>query len=59
MQHITFKLNPRDLSQVTAKGQHRIGPGSYTIFVGGSQPTKGGHGLAAELQITGEANLPR
>jgi beta-glucosidase len=57
--HVAFKLNPRDLSQVTEKGEHRIMPGSYTVFVGGSQPTEGTHGLEAKLQITGEVKLPR
>jgi beta-glucosidase len=56
---VAFKLNPRDLSQVTEKGKHRIMPGSYTVFVGGSQPTEGAHGLEAKLQITGEVKLPR
>ncbi len=57
--HVAFKLNPRDLSQVTEKGEHRIMPGNYTVFVGGSQPTEGAHGLEAKLQITGEVKLPR
>ncbi len=57
--HVAFKLNPRDLSQVTEKGEHRIMPGSYTVFVGGSQPTEGAHGLEAKFQVTGEVKLPR
>ena len=57
--HVAFKLNPRDLSQVTEKGEHRIMPGSYTVFVGSSQPTEGARGLEAKLQITGEVKLPR
>jgi beta-glucosidase len=57
--HVAFKLNPRDLSQVTEKGEHRIMPGSYTVFVGGGQPTEGAHGLEVKLQITGEVKLPR
>jgi beta-glucosidase len=57
--HVAFKLNPRDLGQVTEKGEHRIMPGSYTVFLGGSQPTEGAHGLEAKLQITGEVKLPR
>jgi beta-glucosidase len=57
--HVAFKLNPRDLSQVTEKGEHRIMPGSYTVFVGASQPTEGAQGLEAKLQITGEVKLPR
>jgi beta-glucosidase len=57
--HVAFRLNPRDLSQVTEEGEHRIRPGSYTVFVGGSQPTEGTRGLEAKLQITGEVKLPR
>jgi beta-glucosidase len=57
--HVAFRLEPRDLSQVTEKGEHRIMPGSYTVFVGGSQPTEGAHGLKAEFHITGEVTLPR
>jgi beta-glucosidase len=57
--HVTFRLNPRDLSQVTEKGEHKILAGSYTVFVGGSQPTEGAHGVEAKLQIVGEQELPR
>ena len=59
IRHVVFTLNPRDLSQVTEKGEHRIMPGSYTVFVGGSQPTEGAPGVEAKLQITGEEKLPR
>jgi hypothetical protein len=34
-------------------------PGSYTVFVGASQPMEGAQGLEARLQITGEVKLPR
>jgi beta-glucosidase len=57
--HVAFKLHPRDLSQVTEKGERWIMPGSYSVFVGGSQPTEGANGLAAKLQISGKAALPR
>jgi hypothetical protein len=56
---VAFKLNARDLGQVTEEGEHRIMPGSYTVFVGGRQPTEGAQGLEAKLQITGEMKLPR
>jgi beta-glucosidase len=59
IRHVLFTLNPRDLSQVTENGEHRIVPGSYTVFVGGSQPAEGAHGVEATLQITGEKMLPR
>ena len=57
--HVTFRLDPRDLSQVTKEGEHRILPGTYTVFVGGSQPTEGAQGLEARFQIAGEMKLPR
>jgi beta-glucosidase len=57
--HVTFKLEPRDLSQVTKEGERRILPGAYTVFVGGSQPTEGAQGLEGKFQITGELKLPR
>ena len=57
--HVTFDLAPRDLSQVTEKGEHRILPGRYTVFVGGSQPAEGAGGVKAGLQIAGEETLPR
>jgi beta-glucosidase len=56
---VTFKLDPRDLSVVTEKGEHVIEAGDYTIFVGGSQPAEGSHGVSATLHITGEKALPR
>ena len=57
--HVAFKLDPRDLSQVTEKGEHRIVPGRYSVFVGGSQPGEGARGAKAALQISGERLLPR
>lgn len=56
---LTFKLDPRDLSQVMESGERTIMPGSYTVFVGGSQPGEGAHGVEAKLQISGEKNLRR
>jgi beta-glucosidase len=57
--HVTFKLGPRDLSQVTEQGEHRILPGSYSVFLGGSQPGEARPGLEAKFQITGQLDLPR
>jgi beta-glucosidase len=56
--HITFNLSPRDLSRVTAEGQHVIQPAAYSVFVGGRQP-KEGVGVRATFQITGEHKLSR
>jgi beta-glucosidase len=38
MRHVTFKLSPRDLSEVDAQGVRSVQPGSYEVSVGGSQP---------------------
>lgn len=56
---MSFNLSPRDLSQVTEKGEHRILPGAYTVYVGGGQPGEAPGGVQAKFQITGEASLPR
>ena len=57
--HVAFKLDPRDLSQVTEAGEHRIVAGSYSVFVGGRQPAEGAPGVEAKFQITGNMTLPR
>ncbi|MGC9998275.1 MAG: glycoside hydrolase family 3 C-terminal domain-containing protein [Terriglobia bacterium] len=57
--HVAFKLDPRDLSQVTEAGEHRIVAGSYSVFVGGRQPAEGVPGVEAKFQITGNMTLPR
>ncbi|MFZ0963110.1 MAG: glycoside hydrolase family 3 C-terminal domain-containing protein [Terriglobia bacterium] len=57
--HLTFTLNPRDLSMVNEHGDHVVAPGDYTIFVGGAQPGDTTGGVKAKLIITGEAQLPR
>jgi beta-glucosidase len=35
---VTFKLSPRQLSEVDSKGVRSVQPGRYTLSVGGSQP---------------------
>jgi beta-glucosidase len=57
--HVVFKLDPRDLSQVTEAGEHRIMEGSYAVFVGGRQPAESVPGVEAKFQITGNVTLPR
>ncbi len=56
---VSFTLDPRDLSLVNERGERMVMPGSYTVFVGGSQPVEGAHGVSARFQITGERKLPR
>jgi beta-glucosidase len=59
--HITFHLDPRTLSQVDAEGVRAISPGSYRVYVGGSQP--GGDAAqmvkSEEFTIVGTLQLPR
>ncbi len=55
--HVTFTLNPRDLSIVTEKGDRVVAAGNYSVFVGGGQP--GTQGVKAQFRITGEKTLPR
>jgi len=57
--HVTFRLDPRDLSQVTEAGEHQIMAGGYSVFVGGSQPAEGVPGVKADFQIKGSVTLPR
>jgi beta-glucosidase len=38
VKHVIFKLDPRQLSEVDAKGTRAVQPGSYKLSVGGSQP---------------------
>jgi beta-glucosidase len=59
MQEVIFTLSPRDLSLVTQKGEHKVLPGLYTVFVGGGQPTEGAQGVETRFQISGEQTLPR
>lgn len=58
-QRVIFTLDQRDLSLVTEVGEHKILPGSYRVFVGGSQPHEGANGVEAQFQITGEKQLSR
>ncbi|MEJ2422552.1 MAG: glycoside hydrolase family 3 C-terminal domain-containing protein [Acidobacteriota bacterium] len=56
---VSFTLSRRDLSMVTEKGERRVMAGSYTVFVGGSQPVEGAQGVRAKFQITGDQKLAR
>jgi beta-glucosidase len=59
--HITFRLDPRTLSQVDAKGVRSVVPGRYQITVGGSQPDgDAAEGVSTiEFTIVGTQQLPR
>ena len=56
---VSFTLDPRELSMATEKGDRMVLPGSYTVFVGGSQPVKGAHGVSGRFQINGQQELSK
>lgn len=56
-QHVTFSLQPRDLSYVNERGDRIVGSGEYQISVGGAQPGNG-PGVNAPLTIRGVHKLP-
>ncbi|SFS06887.1 beta-glucosidase [Granulicella pectinivorans] len=56
VQHVSFQLDPRTLSQVDVKGDRSVTPGEYKVFVGGAQPTAAS--TPAIFSITGSQTLP-
>jgi beta-glucosidase len=57
--HFAIEFDARDLSQVTEAGEHQIVAGTYSVFVGGSQPAEGVPGAKATFQIKGNMRLRR
>lgn len=57
-EHVKFQVAPRSLSQVLANGDRMILPGSYSVFVGGSQPAADSQGVSAQFTIEGRRRLP-
>lgn len=58
---VVFQLKPRQLSEVIAKGERWVEPGSYKISVGGSQPDDAlapAHAQSASFTIAGSEELP-
>ncbi len=56
--HVSFTLDSRRLSNVDEGGNRAVRPGSYAVFVGGSQPGQG-EGVQAKFNIEGTQPLPR
>lgn len=56
--HVSFTLEPRDLSAVNEAGDRIIRAGEYQIAVGGGQPGFGAPGVQAGFAIAGEQMLP-
>ena len=59
--HVVFRLDPRQLSEVDARGVRSVQSGAYTVSVGGAQPTDA-QGPAqmqtARFHIEGQMELP-
>jgi beta-glucosidase len=49
--HVLFTLQPAQLSEVDQDGKTAMQAGSYTVFVGGGQPSHGG-GVEGQFSIT-------
>jgi beta-glucosidase len=59
--HIVFRLEPRQLSEVDARGVRSVQSGAYTVSVGGAQPTdaQGTEQMqTARFHIQGQMELP-
>ncbi len=56
---VHFSLDSRDLSTVQQDGTRSVIPGSYKIYVGGSQPGGPSKGLEDSVTITGTVTLPK
>jgi len=57
-QHVSFTLNPRDLSEVDEQGDRILAKGIHGISLGGGQPGTGAPQVAAEFQIKSSRKLP-
>jgi len=57
--HVVFKLEPRELSGVTADGKRSVLPGRYAVAVGGDQPVQNSGDLIANFTISGTESLPQ
>ncbi|SPF49943.1 Xylan 1,4-beta-xylosidase [Candidatus Sulfotelmatobacter kueseliae] len=56
--HVSFTLDPRDLSMVNEAGLRVIVPGDYRVSVGGGQPGTSAAQAEGKFSITGERKLP-
>ncbi|HET9101572.1 MAG TPA: glycoside hydrolase family 3 C-terminal domain-containing protein [Acidobacteriaceae bacterium] len=56
---LQITVDARQWSQVLDNGDRVILPGSYTLFVGGSQPGTDANGVSTTVNVTGKKKLPR
>jgi beta-glucosidase len=57
-QHLSFTLQPRDLSEVNESGDRVVSGGSYSVSVGGGQPAHGIAGTKSSFKVLGTQKLP-
>jgi beta-glucosidase len=58
-EHVSFNLQPRDLSLVNEAGDRLVAAGDYTVSVGGGQPGPSTAGASIRFTIKGEQKLPQ
>jgi beta-glucosidase len=58
VQHVSFSLEARELSQVNNAGDRIVAPGAYQVSVGGGQPGTSAPGGQASFSVRGEQKLP-
>jgi beta-glucosidase len=56
---VQIKVDARQWSQVLENGDRVILPGSYTLFVGASQPGTNANGASTTVKVAGKKTLPR
>ncbi|NJD08936.1 MAG: glycoside hydrolase family 3 protein [Gemmatimonadetes bacterium] len=58
--HVSITIDPRTIGQVNEAGERVIVPGSYQVFVGGTQPGESEDGVSGSFTVSGPAKtLPR
>lgn len=57
--HVAIRIDPRVIGQVNEKGERTILPGTYTVAVGGAQPTEFTGALTATFAVSGSRTLTR
>jgi beta-glucosidase len=57
-QKVTFRLDPRAMSMVTAAGEPIVAAGDYTVSVGGGQPGTTAQVLTGHFTVDGTMRLP-
>ena len=60
VRRVALTIDPRTLGQVNEQGERVIVPGTYQVFVGGTQPGESAGGVTGTFRVSGPAKtLPR